>query len=62
MFTPSRDDLQVLLPMPRVDDEDLVEVYTAGEEYASTTRREEEDDLFDVYDGRYQHRHNENKH
>lgn len=54
--TPSRDNLQLLPPLPRVDDEQLVEVRNAEDGFTSTTSREDDDDFFDAYDDNYWHR------
>lgn len=51
---PSRDDMHIMPPLPRVDDEQLVEVDNAEDDFASPTRREE-GNLFDAYDDDYWH-------
>lgn len=53
---PSRDDWQIRPALPEVDDEDLEEVCNAEDDmtlHAPCTRREEDEDLYDAYDGDY---------
>lgn len=45
--------MQVRPPLPRVDDGDLAEVYNAEDVFASTTRREEGDDILDTHPDDY---------
>lgn len=53
MATSVRDGLHILPPLPRVDDEELVEEYNAENDFASATRHEEDDDFFDACDDDY---------